>query len=337
MDENRFRSLMREAIGEESMQPWVASAVRDRLLVRRPNPSRLPWLVGTPLVLVIAAVFLVAQLTANRTHNAVVPAASPSTSPVAVDPSGCRLPVLLANGQAGFIDTSSAGFNPDASAGQGAQSYSPAARKWVPVPPRQVSPDGERYASTQGHQVHVTDIASGEDRVLWTAGIDVYIWRWGAEGVFVTDQLPPLPGANFWLVDPATGAAAQAPIPATAYRFTPLAGDPHGTDGTSFHSLGFDGSGRSIWWFFNLDKPGAADWVFYETAPGQRVYIYKGTQGDAMGFDPDMALADSTGIWFFDRIHNAIWHWQVGGELTKVQPPPRAAMLLVASIAGPCS
>jgi len=43
-----------------------------------------------------------------------------------------------------------------------------------------------------------------------------------------------------------------------------------------------------------IETTRAVDWVFYETAPGHRVYIYKGIQGDATSFDPEMALVDST-------------------------------------------
>lgn len=63
---------------------------------------------------------------------------------------------------------------------------------------------------------------------------------------------------------------------------------------TNFTTPGVTADGYTIWWLDNLDHPGAVDWVFYETAPGHRVYIYKGIQGDATSFDPEMALVDST-------------------------------------------
>jgi hypothetical protein len=58
--------------------------------------------------------------------------------------------------------------------------------------------------------------------------------------------------------------------------------------------------------------------VFYETAPGQRIYIYKGAIGDATDFAPITALADRFGIWFSDRDRVSwIWHWSPGsGALT---------------------
>lgn len=340
MNENRFSSLMREAIGDEPMHPWLASAVQTRL-AQPPAVAargRHPLLIAAALVVTVtAAAWFVPQFLSRHTNQIGVPAASPSPSPVAVDPSGCRLPVLLVNGKAGFIDTTEAGFIPDASAGQGALSYSAPARRWLLVPYAQVSPDGRSYAWLKGRELHVTDIATGRDHALQTSSFDVYIWRWDAAGIRLGDHYLnyPEPGRT-WVVDPGTGLTIQGPATVSGSQFQLLPGDPHGTDGTGFRSIGNDAQGRTIWWFYNLDKPGAADWVFYETAPGQRVYIYKGTQGDATGFDPDTAFGDATGVWFVDRTHDAIWHWQPGGELTKVQPPPWAGMVLVATIAGPC-
>jgi hypothetical protein len=342
MNETRFRSLMQQALGDEAIQPWLASAVRTRLAEppAAVAPNRLPLLVAAALIVVVtAAAWFVPQYLNPRSTKTGVPAASPSPSQVAVDPSGCKLPVLLANGQPGFIDTSSAGFLPDRTTpGIPAVSHSRAVGRWLPVPYSQVSPDGRSYAWLNGRQLHVTDVATGHDKALWTAAFDVYIWRWDDVGIRLGDTplYSPASQRRTWVVDPGIGAITQGPATLLGGVFEPLPGDPHGTDGTSFHPLGSDAQGRFIWWFFNLDKPGAVDWVFYETAPGQRVYIYKGTQGDAAGFDPDMAFGDATGVWFLDRIHNTIWHWQPGGELTKVQPASRAAMVLVATIAGPC-
>jgi hypothetical protein len=69
---------------------------------------------------------------------------------------------------------------------------------------------------------------------------------------------------------------------------------------------------------FTNGKGGGVDWVFYETAPGERVFIYRGNK-DSSALDPLAAMADSTGIWFSDcRDPNMIWHWQQGTGLRKV-------------------
>ena len=73
-----------------------------------------------------------------------------------------------------------------------------------------------------------------------------------------------------------------------------------------------------MWLFAHVDRPGAANWVFYETAPGHRVYIYRGTRGDATGFYPRGAFSDSTGLWFSDaNFQPVIWHWELGVGLSK--------------------
>src|SRR5438552_4083791 len=103
MDETRFQSLMRDAIGDEPMHPRLASAVRTRLAERpaRAAGTGLPLLIAAAvLVVVTAAAWFVAPLLTSRT---VVPAASP-TPAAAVDPSHCRLPVVTQD-QYGFIDT----------------------------------------------------------------------------------------------------------------------------------------------------------------------------------------------------------------------------------------
>src|SRR6266480_2620218 len=108
MNETRFKSLMREAIGDEAMHPRLASAVRTRLAEQpaRAAGIRLPLLVaGAVLVAVTAAAWLLAPLLTSRTA---APAESPSPA-TSVDPSHCRLPVLTQQGY-GFINTETGQF-----------------------------------------------------------------------------------------------------------------------------------------------------------------------------------------------------------------------------------
>jgi hypothetical protein len=204
-----------------------------------------------------------------------------------------------------------------------------------------VSPDGRSFVWTSdlpgGTELHRYDIATGKDTTLLTFPTREYILRWDLEGIRVGDQpFDPmrLGSLTTWLVDPTTGEASQQAILITNFPFTFLPGDPQGHGG-GFHPLGTDAQGHVIWWFFNLDKPGAVDWVFYETAPGQRTYIFRGTQGDATGFDPDFAFGDGTGVWFTDHMHGVIWHWQPGSDLHKVALAGSIAGTSLA-VAGPC-
>jgi len=53
-------------------------------------------------------------------------------------------------------------------------------------------------------------------------------------------------------------------------------------------------------------------------APGQRVTIYKGTQGDTTGFDPFQAIGDGSGIWFSDYEIHGLWYWDPSSGLHKI-------------------
>jgi hypothetical protein len=370
MDEARFRALIREAIGEESMRPWLASAVRTRLAAREParRDLRLVYAAMAAVVALLAAALVVPQLVPSRS-TVVVPATSPSPvvspTPAAVDPASCTLPVSVEIGSGppahitheyGFVDTQTGRFTVDGSAsldGLPYSSYSQAmlvyysrqARRWLPS--NVVSPDGLSYAwvrqpsSTRG-ELHVYDLISGSDRTVWTAAGDVIALAWDTTGIQV-DSGPPNASASsvtHWLVDPVSAtaarlAASQLPPP----WFTLLPTDPR----EGITKLGSDGDGRAIFWFYNLDRPGSLDWVFYESAPGQRVTIYRGTQGDATAFDPTGgAMGDATGVWFADNVHHTLFHWREGGTLTKVAigglpPTPSAPHPYVDfSLSGPC-
>jgi hypothetical protein len=344
MDETRFKSLIRDAIGDEAMHPRLVSSVRTRL-AERPGTAtgtRLPLLIAAAvLVAVAAAAWLVAPFLTSRSTQIAVPAASPSAA-AAVDPLNCRLPVLGQDGNYGFVDTRTGQFTVGVSPlPMTPQAYSTSLHRWLPVPPAQVEPDGTRYVWLNGRELHRFDIGWNRDVVLATFGFDVYIWRWELDGIRVSDQPfePMRPGGvTTWLVDPATGAAAQQVTPIKNFPFTFLPGDPQGTGGAgggSLHPLGTDSQGHVIWWFFNLDYPGAVDWVFYETAPGERTYIFRGGQDDSTGFDPDNAFGDGTGVWFTDHLHGAIWYWQPGIELHKVALTGLPARTSLA-VAGPC-
>jgi hypothetical protein len=273
----------------------------------------------------------------------------------------CRLPVAVGS-EVGFVDTHTGRYTKDVSASVAGLPhsfvsrpiyYSPALKRWLPVSVSEVSPDGRSYAwvrllpdgSTQAtfktEELHRYEVATATDQALWTSTVFVFPWRWDAAGMLVS--VPPS-GSNrapaiLWLVDPVTGAATQQ-VPsshASLFSFTPVAGDP--TD-VSFESIGVDAEGHTIWWLSTNGKGGGVDWVFYETAPGQRVFIYRGTK-DATAPDPLAAMADSTGIWFSDyRVPNVIWHWQQGTGLRNVMvtglPAPGLSDFPGAIPTGPC-
>jgi hypothetical protein len=387
MNETRFRNLINGAIGDEPAPPWLAAKVRGRLLAPTGNQmrGRVMLAIAAMAILLIAGLVeqqIVTRRSAVITVPAATPSATPAPSPVAaLDPSNCRLPVVVERGsgpptqlatEVGFVDTRTGLYTKDDSASVAglpvssppwgpvdkgsAAYYSWALHRWLPVGAPQIAPDGRSYAWVQtlpvgvaptnytSSQLHRYDVATATDHLLWTYGGAIAIVRWDVGGILV--NAGPVQGdspSQVWLlIDPMTGVAApHAPPQSYVFRpFKPLPSDPHEADVTS---LGWNAEGDTIWWILNLDKPGAVNWVFYETAPGQRVTIYRGTQGDSTGFDPNGgALADSTGIWFADNVHHTIWHWQqdVGLHKTTITGLPAnlsgANAYVQVSPAGPC-
>ncbi|HEY8815525.1 MAG TPA: hypothetical protein VIP57_10555 [Candidatus Dormibacteraeota bacterium] len=361
MDESRFRALMHVAIGDDPMQPWLATAVRSRLA--EPPRGQIARPMAAVAVILVAAVvvagLVLPQVLANRhvpnTGPRVLPAATPSATPAAalIDPTNCRLPVTVERGagppsqvatQVGFVNTRTGSYTRDANPSvvrlpgggmQGTMFYSSAVQRWLPTNPTQVAPDGRSYAWIQSlpigavysrykaSKLHIYDLVSSVDQAIFTYRGAMSIWRWDAAGIhaIVGQVNADAPPQTWRLVDPATGALTRDTIsPVMSFPpFKPLPGDRHDS---SFTSPGMTADGHTIWWTDNLDNPGASDWVFYETTPGHRVYLYRGVEGAATSFDPELALVDSTGIWFSDadyvlNLKPALWHWQVGGGLRK--------------------
>jgi hypothetical protein len=120
-----------------------------------------------------------------------------------------------------------------------------------------------------------------------------------------------------WLIDPQTGAATQQPA-AIPFETGPTKLPGEGQNGSfAVGSFGTDSQGRTLYWIGSR-QAGDQEWVFYESAPGQRVTIYKGHHGDATGFDPFEAMGDGRGIWFSDYETRGLWYWDPASGLHKI-------------------
>ena len=273
--------------------------------------------------------------------------------------------------QAGFVDTATGQYVGDASAsiaglpgggspGSGSikpatppmiQSYSSSLQRWLPVYQRSVAPDGRSYVwdrllpagSTYGNfqkaELHWFDLAAGTDHVLWTYPGSINVERWDGSGIII-NTVPPTGGVQLrWRADPVSGTISQLPPVNRSEGFTELPGDRGKSPGLGYAGIGTDTQGRSIF-RIGSRQAGDRDWGFFETAPGQRVYIYKGTQGDATGFDPMETFADSTGLWFGDYNHPQIWHWSASTGLRKMavtgQPSGTSTTNVYVNPVGPC-
>jgi hypothetical protein len=178
-------------------------------------------------------------------------------------------------------------------------------------------PEGSNTNTFTTSELHVYDLASAQDRVLWSYAGSIDVARWDLNGILARTVPPRGGGLIFWLIDPSTGTSTQEPPSADPGRLTVLPGDANATGGVGYGTSGQDAQGHSV---FRIGSraPGDKEWVFFESAPGQRVTIYQGTQGDATAFDPFGAFGDTTGIWFGDYYLTAIWHWDAGSGLRRV-------------------
>src|ERR1051326_4875773 len=171
-----------------------------------------PWPSGSP--------------TADTTTS---PSASPDVTPavkVNVAPEGanlsCRLPVTwqvqIDDGtlipKAGFVTFPTGKLAEDASAPSTAWFYDRAFSKWLPVGRTSVSPDGRRYAYTEGNalsgdtkgKVHVVDVATGADKVLYSGSPVFGIGDCTPAVLYLTSAPGEGRGRGLWLQNPAGGA-----------------------------------------------------------------------------------------------------------------------------------
>jgi hypothetical protein len=196
---------------------------------------------------------------------------SPNSSSLA-----CRLPVYDYVGGAtvdSFIDFPSRSVTPSSSHGT---FYDPAVSRWLPVSQKQVSPDGLRYASTEGWnvnppkatRVHVVDAATdGDLRVVSMPDTQPYfVIDFTDVGVYLGIGYEGR-GPGIWRLDPNTGAVTKVsdgiyppdahwigvvdPRDPQPYR-SPLSGEP--VQNRIDHR---DSAGQTTPWFY---RPGHALW-----------------------------------------------------------------------------
>ena len=359
MNEKEFRKRFRRAIGDA---PQTDLGYRlDKMLAapaQRWPVSGMGSIAATVLILIVggfAGWRLVSQRIVSPATVKPTPAAR-STAGV-VDPSRCRLPVVVMRGsgppvqlttEPGFVDSqsgqyvkgesaSTAGLPGGAFAGSDVKParaaapvwYDKAVSRWLPVGPQQVAPDGRSYVWVQllpegsnlsnfkASELHRYDLTMTTDHTLWSYAGTITPTRWDASGILVEIGPPPPVGTTqgFRLIDPHTGEGTQQPAPSRPSGPTMLPSDQQ--QGLLWGSFGTDADGHTLYRIGGR-RVGDQEWVFYESAPGQRVTIYKGIQGDSTGFDPAQALGDQTGIWFSDYQMHGIWHWDIGTGLKKI-------------------
>ena len=385
MNEERFRALMRQAVGDEAVPRWLDDGVRTRIArpVQRASRGPLFALVAAFIVLAILAVAIGPRLF----HRG--PAVTPGAvgTPTGVDPTDCTVPVIVydqnpgadpsqpwtTGSQAaklwGFVNTRTGRFTADPSASpvqgmpvdrmytsastpartgapapQAALSYSPGARRWLPVAPERISPDGLSYAylgDIYGRTLMRFDIATGHSVELWHAGVQIGIVRWTTSGILVNNGEPGT--SQSWLVDPVTG------VPTEVRPTASVLPSPYQASSTRY-TLGTTAAGEMIHEEAVLNGPTVTIWVYYDTAGGKRVLIYHGTGPTAnvsdvngvmwhkgTGFDPGAAVADGIEIWFSTLAPSfTVWHWDETRGLGQVDIGVVDPNILETMPAGPC-
>jgi hypothetical protein len=139
--------------------------------------------------------------------------ASPSTPSATLS---CRLPVTWVVEQgappkyaAGFLSLPARTLTADPSAPVHSTSYDAKFSKWLPVPLSSVSTDGSRYAYGDGNayqnlggKLHLVDVASGTDTVLFSSTSTVFsVVVFAPEGIYITRAAPEGYHRGLWLED----------------------------------------------------------------------------------------------------------------------------------------
>lgn len=317
--------------------------------------------------LLVVFVFVLAACTSRSAPVASVVSPTPSSSadstPVAsTSPSqtgprlSCRLPVTwyVPNGQgatykAGFVTFPGQTLAEDPSAPPHSTFYDRGFSKWLPVWRANVSPDGKRYAYGEGNpytdaggKLHVVDVASGVDRVIYSGGTLYGVIDFAAEGIYVTRAVPEGNPRGLWLEDPAGGQprlisetiVAPAVGGGAAWGLDFNTADPSpapgGLEGPNNRLLRFDlHTGAASTWFY---RPGANIYVTGFDAGGnpfvragvgfdselwliksstEATKLFAGTDDSSPS---QLAAVDRHGVWFAGQTGSAatIWLYSAG-------------------------
>src|SRR5262249_421594 len=188
--------------------------------------------------------------------------------------------------------------------------------KWLPAVRAAVSPDGRRYAysviagnayQNTRSQLHVVDVATAADRVIYNGKAALNVVDFEAEGVFVTAAVPEGRARGLWLQDltgsplrlisstivaPAVGGGS-----AWGVDFNPAdpSPGPGGLEGPMNRILRYDLSGASTPWFYR---------------PGANIYL--------MGFDANGHPFVSAGFESNGQATQEVWLIASSGNATKI-------------------
>lgn len=359
MREDEFREHLRAALGE-------VPALRDPSLGRppaRPRTHAGVMAVIAGVLTVVLIVVLVGTRVILRPQGEIQPA--PATSPVAAPPAADSFPCMLAVTTAvelrdqiitgmGFINVPTGDYHPDPNAtiadlphaaGAAPAHYSAALKRWLPASPADISPDGKEYAfvtqSGSSSQLHIFDVPTRADRILWTYTASIGVDAWDENGILVV-TVPFAGGVGvLWRIDPVTGSATRRPAGEEIPTLPPFWALP--PPGVGISPLGNDGKGTIVVRFGSRDPGTKFSVVLVNTAAHTETTLYSGVAGNANDFDPETALFDAHGIWMSNFDAKKLWLWTVSTGLARFPVtglPTVPAGIRGASVsfysAGPC-
>lgn len=368
MRENEFRHRLRDALGEPP--PLVPPRLGPPTTEARPIYPRAMAALAIALAIVLVAVLLASRI-ALRPQGVLIPGVKPSpVAKAALDSFPCSLAVVQSNqasnrGQnpvmsttLGFVNLPSGEFRVDPKASSlnlpggnpvGPNFYSAQLNQWLPVSVRNISPDGRTYAFTKllpegatysnstSSELRVFNVEKRADHKLWSYAANMGVLGWDAAGILVS-TLPARGGEMLlWRIDPATGAATEAPLDADP-TWTPRYLVPNGG---SSSSLGLDGHGRAVYRLGSRDPGTKYSVVVVES--GHATTLYSGTVGDSKHFDPQGVSGDAHGLWLGDFDPSRLWLWTESSglrefKITNVPPAPAGYQYTYTAFgpAGPC-
>jgi hypothetical protein len=395
--ERRIQSLFDEAASDRDVMKRNEERVHRAIDQGPVRPRRWKSVAGA---LAIATAGLAIALLTAAVHSRLTQPSSPASttktkailrSSVATEaPLGsCRLPVTTDAERGfyshGFVDFPTGAYVADQSSGGRSRIYDRQLERWIPFSSpfaaQWPSPDGRTLAyetafgrlslNGDGGDIHLVNLASGQDHVIWSNRVDrAYLAGYSEAGIvfFVVSAesgTADTAAIGTWVINPADGSlkmlsSSDESVIGVAGRWAwwldevawqlfrvdlqtgakelwmnVLQFRAQNNYNGGIVLIGFDQQRNPVIRIGSRD-PGTAYTVFVLTAPNQRRVIYAGHQGDATDFDPTGAVSDGQGIWFGNFDNSAIWLLR-DSTLTRVPvhglPHEAAAMAVV----GPCS
>jgi hypothetical protein len=221
--------------------------------------------------------------------------------------------------------------------------YDRALAKWIFTLRDQVSPDGREYAYADGNplsgtdvsgKLHVVDVATGTDRVIYNSPVVPSVVQFTAEGIYFTHNFGEGEEDGLWLIPPQGGqpklvsGTIWEPRVANgaAWGLAFNAADPHPAPGGITHPyntiLRFDlSTGTSVVWWYQpgndmrlLDGDYSGHlfaYTFREDVDGSLSDWMLDSQGIAHRIGSAnldyLAAVDANGVWFDDGQLPTLW------------------------------